>query len=182
MDSVGVIGRGIDEVGEPIVVHWGISSRSVVESFSALADDDGDNWPTEDIGERRIWILITGLLYWERNDVDGVSVDATGNPSSSLSNRRWWDRVGSLVEIALLVPLVSGWLSSSSEPPLNSVPWLSDDILFSSPSSLNQFSSSASRSRSSFRRRWDWWMCWIGNKWLLFRLSCKREVPIGELN
>ena len=57
MDSVGVIGR--DNKGEPLVV----STRSVVESFSPLIDDDdGDNWPTDDIGERRIWILITGLL------------------------------------------------------------------------------------------------------------------------
>ena len=54
VDSVGVIGRVKDEVGEPFVVDGGISSRSVVESFSALADDDGDNCPTEDMGERRI--------------------------------------------------------------------------------------------------------------------------------
>jgi hypothetical protein len=54
VDSVGVIGRVKDEVGEPFVVDGVISTRSVVESFSALADDDGDNWPTEDIGERRI--------------------------------------------------------------------------------------------------------------------------------
>jgi hypothetical protein len=31
------------EVGEPIVVDEGISILSVVESFSPLADDDGDN-------------------------------------------------------------------------------------------------------------------------------------------
>ncbi len=62
VDSIGVIGWDNNEVEEPFVGDGEISTRSVVASFSALIDDVGDNWPTEDIGERRIWILITGLL------------------------------------------------------------------------------------------------------------------------
>ena len=55
MDSVGVTGR---DDPEPLLVVEGISTRSVDESFSV---DVGDNCPTDEIGERRILILITGL-------------------------------------------------------------------------------------------------------------------------
>lgn len=58
MDSVGVTGR---DDPEPLLVIEGISTRNIVESFSVVVDDVGDNCPTDDIGERRILILITGL-------------------------------------------------------------------------------------------------------------------------